>query len=62
MTEMDARKLRCWWCAHIRRPGMADVGYCSVREDLPRAYGPNHPLRQLPADGGVSCEQYSERS
>lgn len=44
----------CQWCAHLRKPGAAS-GYCSVREDLPPAYGDNHPLRICPADGGASC-------
>ena len=44
----------CKTCAHRRRPGLSD-GYCSGRDDLPPAYTPGHPLRQLPADGGASC-------
>ena len=61
VTEMANRKLRCWWCAHLCRPGLVEIGYCMTREDLPLSYGDNHPLRKLPADGGASCEHYSER-
>lgn len=44
----------CKTCAHRLRPGLSD-GLCSGRNDLPLAYTPGHPLRQLPADGGASC-------
>lgn len=48
----------CRSCAHFARPGRAD-GYCgSDRPDLPPAYGPGHPLRQLPADRGASCPAF----
>lgn len=52
--EFARERICCATCAHIARPGRCD-GYCAVREDLPYAYTPGHPLRQLPADGGVSC-------
>lgn len=44
----------CRTCTHFRRPGLSD-GYCCERDDLPPAYTPGHPLRQLPDDGGASC-------
>lgn len=44
----------CQRCIHIRRPAAAH-GYCSVRDDLPPAYGASHPLRICPADGGANC-------
>lgn len=44
----------CKTCAHLRRPGLSD-GLCSARDDLPPAFAPGHPLRQLPDDGGASC-------
>ncbi|CAM3909612.1 TubC N-terminal docking domain-containing protein [Bordetella tumbae] len=44
----------CQRCIHLRRPGAA-YGYCSIRDDLPPAYGDTHPLRICPADGGASC-------
>ena len=47
----------CRCCQHFARPGKSE-GYCSGRDDLPLAYGANHPLRQLPADGGKSCEAW----
>ncbi len=47
----------CRCCQHFARPGKSD-GYCSVRDDLPLAYGVNHPLRRLPADRGASCSQW----
>lgn len=46
----------CQRCIHLRRPGAAR-GYCSVRDDLPPAYGSTHPLRICPADGGAMCPQ-----
>lgn len=47
----------CRTCAHLGRPGLSD-GHCGGRDDLPPAYGPGHPLRQLPADGGASCSTW----
>lgn len=47
----------CRCCQHIARPGKSE-GYCSGRDDLPLAYGVNHPLRRLPADRGASCNQW----
>ncbi len=44
----------CQRCAHLCRPG-ASRGYCSIRDDLPPAYGDTHPLRICPADGGDTC-------
>ena len=44
----------CPDCRHFARPGKSD-GYCGGRDDLPLAYGANHPLRRLPADRGASC-------
>ena len=48
---------RCNLCRHYARPGQSS-GYCSARNDLPRAYGINHPLRKLPADAGAPCALY----
>lgn len=51
----DARQPSgCSWCKHLRKPGLSD-GYCTERNDLPRAYGDDHPFRTLPADQGRSC-------
>lgn len=47
----------CATCRHLRRPGLAD-GYCVKRADLVPAYGPSHPLRQLPADRGQTCGEW----
>lgn len=44
----------CKTCRHLHRPGLSD-GHCGGRDDLPPAYTPGHPLRQLPEDGGASC-------
>lgn len=44
----------CRTCGHLKRPGLSD-GHCGGRDDLPAAYGPGHPLRRLPDDGGASC-------
>lgn len=53
----DAAVTACVECQHFARPGKSD-GYCGGRDDLPLAYGVNHPLRKLPADGGASCDQW----
>ena len=47
----------CVECQHFARPGKSE-GYCGGRGDLSLAYGANHPLRRLPADGGASCKQW----
>lgn len=44
----------CRTCQNLKRPGLSD-GHCGGRDDLPAAYGPGHPLRRLPDDGGASC-------
>jgi hypothetical protein len=53
----DAVVTACIECQHYASPGKSD-GYCGKRYDLPLAYGANHPLRQLPADRGASCDQW----
>ena len=45
----------CQCCQHFSRFG---DGYCGGRDDLPLAYGANHPLRRLPADRGATCDQW----
>jgi len=55
-------KPSCGLCHHFARPGLSR-GYCGGRDDLPPAYGKNHPLRRLPEDGGATCPNclhYSE--
>ena len=47
----------CRCCQHFVRPGKSD-GYCGGRDDLPLAYGENHPMRRLPVDRGASCDQW----
>jgi hypothetical protein len=47
----------CRDCQHFKRPGKSS-GYCGGHDDLPLAYGANHPLRKLPDDGGASCEYW----
>jgi len=47
----------CGTCAHLCRPGLSD-GHCGGRDDLPPAYTPGHPLRQLPDDGGANCSAW----
>lgn len=54
-------KPACALCVHHARPGLS-MGYCGGREDLPPAYGTNHPLRQLPEDGGATCTHYQHYS
>lgn len=53
--------IRCKGCAHHRRPGRSDPGYCGGRDDLPLAYGPGHPLRKLPRDGGAACQEFKDK-
>lgn len=48
----------CKSCRHLARPGRAD-GYCAERADLPHAYGGDHPLHRLPADGGANCPKWA---
>jgi len=50
----------CRCCQHFARPGKSE-GYCGGRDDLPLAYGANHPLRRLPANRGASCSRWLER-
>lgn len=61
-TPAHSRKqvLRCHGCRHFSAPGLSD-GHCGGRDDLPRAYGKNHPLRKLPPDGGAECKRYEEK-
>lgn len=48
----------CSTCQHRRKPGHS-AGYCCAdRADLVPAYGTNHPLRRLPADGGDGCQHF----
>lgn len=50
----------CKTCLHRKRPGRTDPGYCAGwRDDLPLAYGGNHPLRRLPDDLGEICTSYT---
>jgi hypothetical protein len=56
-TVAVPEKHECRTCEHLRKPGLSD-GYCSGRDDLPRAYGKHHPLRECPADGGASCAMW----
>lgn len=48
----------CKTCRHLASPGFSS-GYCAGRDDLPPAYGINHPLRKLPEDSGVTCGEWS---
>ena len=61
VAEMHARIGRCYGCQHFSQPGLSD-GYCGGREDLPHAYGPGHPLRGLPVDGGATCTAFKGRT
>lgn len=57
--EGTVKACRC--CQHYARPGKSE-GYCGGRDDLPLAYGVNHPLRRLPADRGASCSRWRNES
>ena len=48
---------RCQDCIHFSAPGLSD-GYCGQRDDLPPAYGINHPLKRLPSDNGATCSEW----
>lgn len=48
----------CRTCRHRATPGRVDPGYCAQRDDLPLAYGRDHPLHRLPADGGTDCPKW----
>lgn len=50
----------CKRCQHRARPGHAEPGYCALRTDQLKAYGPDHPLHQLPADGGAECNLFED--
>lgn len=56
LEEHEARPSRlCKLCAAFMQPRGTD-GFCgAVETDLPRAFSDGHPLKRLPADGGVSC-------
>lgn len=46
----------CDTCENCCKPGASR--YCCARPELSPAYGENHPLRQLPDDGGVDCRRW----
>lgn len=48
----------CKTCAHAARPGLRNLHCGGDRPDLAPAYGPGHPLRQLPTDCGASCDSW----
>ena len=53
----EPRERTCLSCEHFARPGLSD-GLCGGRPDLPPAFGPEHPLRQLPANRGADCHAW----
>ena len=59
LTSKSSAILRaCTTCKHRATVGIRAV-YCGGgRDDLPKAYGINHPLRRLPNDGGATCEKW----
>lgn len=50
--------MTCTRCTHLRRPGRANEFCNGDRQDLPPAYGENHPLRELPQDRGANCKVF----
>jgi len=54
IEAMHERIASCRRCRHFRRPGLSD-GYCTGRDDLPRAYG---LLHELPDDEGMRCDAF----
>ena len=59
-TTLEGGAVRCCLtCAGRLRPGLAFPGYCARRPDLPGAYGPGHPLHELPADAGAACSAWA---
>lgn len=60
MTSVLSRpQYPCLRCRHRATPGYAYPGYCAQRTDTPPAYGPDHPLHQLPADFGAGCDHFA---
>lgn len=54
------QRAACSACQQWTRPGLSG-GYCGAhRPDMAAAYGPNHPLRCLPHDGGAHCTHFTE--
>jgi len=61
-NSLSVRHKTCTDCRHLRRPGLGNR-YCGGgRDDLSPAYGPGHPLRRLPEDGGEECEKWEGRT
>ena len=57
VVEVEHVTPSCMTCVHRR--GRHDLRFgCVAREDLAPLYGPNHPLRALPDDGGVGCGKF----
>lgn len=56
--KMEDAGRGCRTCDARHKPGLSG-GYCGRRADLPLAYGPGHPLHQLPPDGGEGCQAWS---
>jgi hypothetical protein len=56
VAAMYSRIGRCYRCRHCKRPGLSD-GYCTVRTDLPHAYGFMHVL---PPCRGAQCGKFKE--
>jgi hypothetical protein len=59
LADVNAQVGRCHRCRHFSLPGHSN-GYCGGRTDLDSAYGPRHPLRNLPADRGASCAVWND--
>lgn len=50
--------MTCARCTHLRKPGR-DNEYCNGgRQDLQKAYGEHHPLREIPKDRGRDCPAF----
>ena len=57
--SLPPKVAQCTTCKHLKKPGKSS-GYCGGgREDLPKAYGANHPLRKLPQNRGANCEKWA---
>ncbi len=52
IEAMQLRIGRCRRCLHFRRPGLAEPGYCTGRDDLRHVYG---FMYELADHGGARC-------
>ncbi len=57
IEAMQSRIGRCRRCLHFRRPGLAEPGYCTGRDDLRHVYG---FMYELADHGGARCDLFAD--